>query len=259
MTVLVTLSALCLVLAFLVGLLPWAATSARWLVLLGLVLSLCVAVAVLPHGINLGSTPPLMPDGRAVVWHLDPAAVWLYAFGAAGAVAAVIAGSPIARGRRGGLWSAGVAASVLGAVATMAVQNGPALLVSWEVMSLGGAFMLLSESASPEAGRSVLFMLGLLELGSLALMGALAWLGLRAGGEVFGVFVDIANGWPGFLIGLLLLIGFGAKLGLLPFYEWFPAAYASGSGATGAVLSGVVLNAAFFALARGLLEWVDGD
>ena len=57
-------------------------------------------------------------------------------------------------------------------------------------------------------------------------------------------------------VGLLLLAGFGAKLGLLPFYEWFPGAYGSGSGASGAILSGVVLNAAFFGLARGLMEWL---
>ena len=54
------------------------------------------------------------------------------------------------------------------------------------------------------------------------------------------------------------MIGFGAKLGLLPFYEWFPLAYGAGSGATGALLSGVVLNAAFFGLGRGLLDWVPG-
>jgi hydrogenase-4 component B len=58
------------------------------------------------------------------------------------------------------------------------------------------------------------------------------------------------------LIGLLLLFGFGAKLGMLPFYEWFPAAYGSGSGATGVIFSGVVLNAAFYALSRGVLEWL---
>ena len=57
-------------------------------------------------------------------------------------------------------------------------------------------------------------------------------------------------------LGVLFLIGFGAKLGLLPFYEWFPGAYGSGSGATGAVMSGVVLNAAFFALARALTAWL---
>jgi len=34
-------------------------------------------------------------------------------------------------------------------------------------------------------------------------------------------------------VGALLLIGFGAKLGLLPFYEWFPGAYGAGSGGLG--------------------------
>ena len=50
----------------------------------------------------------------------------------------------------------------------------------------------------------------------------------------------------------MLIIGFGAKLGLLPFYEWFPSAYGAGSGASGALMSGVVLNAAFYGLSRGL-------
>ena len=59
-------------------------------------------------------------------------------------------------------------------------------------------------------------------------------------------------------VGVLLVIGFGAKLGLLPFYEWFPAAYGAGSGASGALLSGIVLNAAFFGLGRGLLDWMPG-
>ena len=57
-------------------------------------------------------------------------------------------------------------------------------------------------------------------------------------------------------MGLLFLIGFGAKLGLLPFYEWFPGAYGSGSGASGAIMSGVVLNAAFFGLSRALFNWL---
>jgi formate hydrogenlyase subunit 3/multisubunit Na+/H+ antiporter MnhD subunit len=57
-------------------------------------------------------------------------------------------------------------------------------------------------------------------------------------------------------VGVLILIGFGAKLGLLPFYEWFPGAYGAGSGASGTILSGAVLNAAFFGLSRGMMEWL---
>ena len=37
-----------------------------------------------------------------------------------------------------------------------------------------------------------------------------------------------------------------------------PAAYGAGSGASGALMSGVVLNAAFYGLSRGLLEWAPG-
>lgn len=75
------------------------------------------------------------------------------------------------------------------------------------------------------------------------------FLGFSAGGQTLSVGTRV-------FIGLLLLGGFGAKLGLLPFYEWFPRAYAAGSGATGALLSGVVLNAAFFGLSRGLIDWL---
>ncbi len=38
--------------------------------------------------------------------------------------------------------------------------------------------------------------------------------------------------------------------------EWFPAAYGSGSGATGVIFSGIVLNAAFYSLSRGILQWL---
>jgi NADH:ubiquinone oxidoreductase subunit 5 (subunit L)/multisubunit Na+/H+ antiporter MnhA subunit len=61
------------------------------------------------------------------------------------------------------------------------------------------------------------------------------------------------------LVAFLLLVGFGAKLGLLPFYEWFPGAYGAASGATGAFFSGVILNAAFFGLSRALLQWLPSD
>ena len=45
----------------------------------------------------------------------------------------------------------------------------------------------------------------------------------------------------------------------LPFDEWFPGAYGSGSGASGVIMSGVVLDAAFFGLSRGTVQWLAGD
>jgi len=258
-SVLVLVTACCLPAAFAAGLVAGGRPVARALLLAGLAASVLVAVLSLPSGIDLGTTPALLPGGAPVAWRLAPAALWLYLFGAIGALAATASRSALASGRREGLWYSGVALSLVGAVGTFAVQDGVALLVSWEIMSLGGAFMLLCETPDRDRGMNVLFMLGLLEFGSVALMGAVLWLGLASGGPAFAGFHGAVGGGSGVAVGLLLLLGFGAKLGLLPFYEWFPGAYESGSGATGAVLSGVVLNAAFFGLARGLVDWTTGQ
>ena len=126
-------------------------------------------------------------------------------------------------------------------------------------MSLGGAVMIVGENLEPSRGRTVLFMLALLEVGAVALVLAIAILGVRISSLQLSDFNDAAVGLsqPAQVgMGLLFLIGFGAKLGLLPFYEWFPGAYGSGSGASGAIMSGVVLNAAFFGLSRALFNWL---
>ena len=93
-----------------------------------------------------------------------------------------------------------------------------------------------------EKGRPVLFMLGLLEAGAVALILAFILLAGHAGSIVVRRFCAArrrrCREGEQLFVGLLLLIGFGAKLGLLPFYEWFPGAYGAGSGATGALSVG---------------------
>ncbi|WP_236597057.1 proton-conducting transporter transmembrane domain-containing protein [Paraburkholderia hiiakae] len=179
-------------------------------------------------------------------------------FGLVPAAFACGLGSPLAG--RSGRWHAGAAFSLLGALGVFGLQDGAALLVAWESMSLGGALMLMGERAAENDGRPVLLMLALLEVGAVALMFAVVMLGEATGGIGFARFAagsESLSSPVSWLAGVALLIGFGAKLGLLPFYEWFPRAYASGSGATGAVFSGVVLNAAYFALSRAWNDWLN--
>jgi formate hydrogenlyase subunit 3/multisubunit Na+/H+ antiporter MnhD subunit len=205
------------------------------------------AVAHLPFGIA----------GAGTDFVLKPAAAWLLLFGMLTAILASSFGTPSAHGRAG--WCFGAAAGLIGALGVFGVQDAVGFLVAWELMSLGGAVMILSESLARDSGRPVLFMLALLEVGTVALM--LAFLALANAGHGwafsdFGAAALRLTGGGQFTIAVLLLIGFGAKLGLLPFYEWFPGTYGAGSGASGALLSGVILNAAFFGLARGLTEWM---
>jgi hydrogenase-4 component B len=204
----------------------------------------------IPLHLSLADTP--------VQFRLDNAALWLLFFGLVPALFAAGLSTASASPSNKRYWLAGFAATLLGALGVFGLQDTMSFLIAWEVMSLGGAAMILGERLSLEPGGPTLFMLSLLEVGSVSILLALLLLGNHVSSQSFQSFVtSYATSSRGtLLLGLLFLFGFGAKLGILPFYEWFPAAYASGSGATGVVFSGVVLNAAFYALGRATLQWL---
>jgi len=248
------------------GLLAWAVSAAlslartkivlaRNLLGLGGIAILAVALISLPGNTPAVSTP-LGLDANGSTFSLSPDALWLMGFGLPGAILAAWVGPPA---RRQGQWTFGAAASLVGALGVFGMQDVATFLIAWEIMSLGAAVMLLGENPSAESGRATLFMLALLEAGAVALLLAFILLANQAGSLSFSDFPAAMRALPlseQYFIAFLFLAGFGAKLGLLPFYEWFPEAYGSGSGATGAFLSGVVLNAAFFALSRCLVDWL---
>ena len=213
-----------------------------------------------------------MPDGTAAValptrlagesvhFQMSPDALWLFGFGLAPAALAGALATPSQQGRAG--WLFGAAMSLIGALGVFGMRDGAGFLIAWEIMSFGGAVMILSEKLAPDsraAGAVHARPAGDRRGGAGA--GGAAARRLPAHSFAFAAFAAAAGTLPAptlAAIGVLLLIGFGAKLGLLPFYEWFPNAYGAGSGASGALMSGVVLNAAFFGLSRGLLEWAPG-
>ncbi|KRE89038.1 hypothetical protein ASG87_05690 [Frateuria sp. Soil773] len=234
--------------------------AARVALALGVLLVILATMWQLASGTSMPVL--LVPWGVAgrLRFVLEPDASWLLLFGALAAFFATALGTPSPRWRS---WSAGAAFCLLGALGCFGLQDAASFLVSWEVMSLGGAVLLIGERlGATRDGRGLLFMLGLLEVGAVALLAAMLMLSHGAGSLDFADFAGAGAGFAGWrrvTVGVLLLIGFGAKLGLLPFYEWYPDAYGQGSGASGALLSGVVLNAAFFALARAFVTWLPGD
>ena len=235
-----------------------AATLARVLLGFGGVLVLLVIATTLPQGLAAIHLPLGIGPGGAQ-FQLPPEALWLLGFGLLSAVLAAWLGPPE---RRQWTWIFGAAASLIGALGVFGLQDAVSFLVAWEIMSLGGAVMLLGDNLAQETGRPVLFMLALLEAGAVALILAFILLAAHGNSLSFADFGNAAASMPRaeqLFVGLLVLVGFGTKLGLLPFYEWFPGAYGAGSGATGAFLSGVVLNAAFFSLSRSLIAWLPID
>jgi hydrogenase-4 component B len=226
----------------------------RVLLALGSLAGIVAAIGSLPDGTAATAIPLRMADAQAT-FQMTPAGLWLVGFGLVPALLACLLGSPAQSGRAG--WLFGAACSLLGALGVFGVQHGGFFLLAWELMSLGGAVMILSERLTERPGGSVLFMLAMLEVGSVALLVAIIIMAHPVQGLGFADFAHAGAlvTVPAF-VGVLFVIGFGAKLGLLPFYEWFPGAYGSGSGASGAIMSGVVLNAAYFGLSRGLMDWL---
>jgi hydrogenase-4 component B len=205
---------------------------------------------IVPFGFCVGDTP--------VQFQFDAGGCWLLLFGLIPALLASGIGTTASSRSCTRCWLAGLTMTLLGALGVFGLQDAMSFLIAWEVMSVGGAVMILGERLAQNAGGPTLFMLALLEVGAVSVLLALLLLGNHAGSYAFASLAATQTWSTGgtLIIGLLLLFGFGAKLGMLPFYEWFPAAYGSGSGATGVIFSGVVLNAAFYALARGVLEWL---
>jgi hydrogenase-4 component B len=205
---------------------------------------------MLSFGFRVSDTP--------VQFHLDSGGSWLLLFGLFTALFATGLGTTAFPKPARRYWLAGLSLTLLGSLGVFGLQDAVSFLIAWEVMSIGGAAMILGEGVSRSPGGPMLFMLALLEVGAVAVLLALLLLGTNADSFAFGALASpqALSGTGTLVAGLLLLFGFGAKLGVLPFYEWFPAAYGSGSGATGVIFSGVVLNAAFYSLARGVLQWL---
>ena len=246
------------VVAVIVALTGQAPRLARLLLGLGGLAVLGMILLSLPNPSTPVATPFGIGPNRAV-FQCPPEALWLLGFGLASAILAAWLGTPAPRQST---WGVGAAFSLIGALGVFGLQDAASFLVAWEVMSLGGALMILGDDLAPETGRPVLFMLALLEAGAVALILAFVIVAGHANSLSLGEFAAAARAmprWEQLFVALLLLVGFGAKLGLLPFYEWFPGAYGSASGASGAFLSGVVLNAGFFGLSRGLVEWLPVD
>jgi hydrogenase-4 component F len=95
--------------------------------------------------------------------------------------------------------------------------------------------------------------IGLALLGNLVLVGA----GSGPGGQVSSLALDellaaaprLRTGWleTGFL---LLLVGYGTKMGLAPMHTWLPDAHSESPSLVSALLSGALLNCAFLGILR---------
>lgn len=129
-------------------------------------------------------------------------------------------------------------------------------LIAWEVMTILSFLLIILEHRKPETTRAGLYMLVMSEIGAVALLAAFVLLRLHTGHFDFTSIRATSAMLPAAVkntVFVLVLIGFGVKVGLLPLYGWFPPAYAAAPANICAILSGVTLSLGIYGLARVVL------
>ena len=126
--------------------------------------------------------------------------------------------------------------------------------LAFAVVSLA-AFGLVAHDGTPKARRAGGLYLLLAVVGEIALLLAFALLHGRAGIESVAI-ADVApvlRTTPGgVVIALLLILGFGLKMGLMPLHVWLPIAHPAAPAPGSAVLSGAIIKAGVIGLIRFL-------
>jgi hydrogenase-4 component B len=124
-------------------------------------------------------------------------------------------------------------------------------LLAWEVLTLTLYLLASADRDRPGTFFAGYFTGAMNKLGGGALLAAFALLYGQTGSFRFA---DWAAAAPSLspsvraVAFLLLLIGFGTKIGMLPFQGWLPIGHAAAPGASSATLSGIAINAGFYGL-----------
>jgi len=139
---------------------------------------------------------------------------------------------------------------VTAAMALLVVAaNAMLFLAAWEVMALCGFFLVLTEHEKRGVQDAGFVFLAAAHVGTLALFAFFAWMGDAAGSFDFAR-MEQAGISPGPLLFVLMVAGFGTKVGLMPLHFWLPGAHASAPSHVSALLSGVMLKTGIYGILR---------
>ncbi|MFQ6759559.1 MAG: hypothetical protein D9V46_01110 [Deltaproteobacteria bacterium] len=130
-------------------------------------------------------------------------------------------------------------------------RNGLLFLMAWEVMALGGFFLILTEQENEAARRAAYVYLAATHTGTLALFAMFILLAGPNGSFAFpqAATLDGATFQAGAIF-LLALFGFGLKAGIMPLHIWLPGAHAAAPSHVSALMSGVVIKMGIYGLIR---------
>lgn len=148
---------------------------------------------------------------------------------------------------------------LLAMILVVCVQNAFYFLIFWELMSLASYFLVVFEHEKREARRAGMLYLVMTHIGTSFIAAAFWLLFLHAGAFSFDAFRAHAATLPLVLknaIFMCALIGFGTKAGVIPLHVWLPEAHPQAPSHVSALMSGVMIKTAIYAILRFLFGFL---
>jgi hydrogenase-4 component B len=230
--------------------------------LVGIVLGIAGLLAPVPLTLSLPSTLPLL----TFAIRLDPlASFFVLTISLAGLAAAIYAlgyvtefYGRVSLGALGSLFNGFLLSMTLVVIA----DNGFFFLIVWELMSLLSYFLVVTEHEKADVRYAGLFYLIMTHVGTAFIILAF-FIFFQAGGSFsFETFRHPEQPLPEgmrTLVFLMALIGFGTKAGIVPLHVWLPYAHPAAPSHISALMSGVMIKTAIYALIRVYFDFLGGQ
>jgi hydrogenase-4 component B len=144
---------------------------------------------------------------------------------------------------------------ILALTLVFVARNPLMFLTGWELITLCSAAVIMVYRAGDRiARRSVFTYLSITHLGGVGTWIAVLLL-MQAGAIGDPTAIEAGSGLQ-IAIALMALIGMGTKAGVMPLHVWLPRAHPIAPAPISALMSGVMIKVAIYALIRILVEWV---
>jgi hydrogenase-4 component B len=141
-------------------------------------------------------------------------------------------------------------------------DNGFCFLIAWELMSLVSYFLVVTEHEKANVRYAGFFYLVMTHIGTAFVVLTYLILFQSAGSFSFEAFRHPEQSLPEgmrALVFLAALIGFGTKAGIVPLHVWLPYAHPAAPSHISALMSGVMIKTAIYALIRVYFDFLGGQ
>ena len=141
-------------------------------------------------------------------------------------------------------------------------DNGFFFLMAWELMALLSYFLVVTEHEKAEVRYAGLFYLIMAHVGTACIVLTFLIFAQDTGSFSFEAFRHPEQPLPEgmrTLVFLMALVGFGAKAGIVPLHVWLPYAHPTTPSHISALMSGVMIKTAIYALVRVYFDFLGGQ